>query len=162
MFGWRQNISKSVYFASWGKIDTGWVIQKYWWYWHRLSAMKNEKHRCWPKKTYWSSSKHHMEAIRIWGVINWVKGKKRLEALFKTHKRKKEVPSKLFHYFSVWNCKAEPSLSAEHENYIQISCKHFSHLFKINKKTWRPFVIKIFLTRVFKWCITNVNSTCAH
>jgi len=26
MFGWRQNSSKSGYFASWGKIDTAWVI----------------------------------------------------------------------------------------------------------------------------------------
>ena len=42
MFGWRQNRSRSGYFASWGKIDTAWVIQKYW-YRHRISAMKIEK-----------------------------------------------------------------------------------------------------------------------
>ena len=28
MFGWRWNSSRSGYFASWGKIDTAWVIQK--------------------------------------------------------------------------------------------------------------------------------------
>ena len=28
MFGWRQNSSRGVDFASWGKIDTAWVIQK--------------------------------------------------------------------------------------------------------------------------------------
>jgi len=29
MFGWRQNSPRSGYFASWGKIDTAWMIQKY-------------------------------------------------------------------------------------------------------------------------------------
>jgi len=47
MFGWKQNSSRSGYFASWGKIDTAWVVQKYR-YW--ISAMKIEKHRYRPKK----------------------------------------------------------------------------------------------------------------
>jgi len=38
MFGWTQNRSRSVDFASWGNIDTAWVIQKYR---HRFLAMKN-------------------------------------------------------------------------------------------------------------------------
>jgi len=37
MFGRRQNNSRSVYFASWGKIDAAWIMQKYR---YRLSAIK--------------------------------------------------------------------------------------------------------------------------
>jgi len=56
IFGWKQKSSRSGYFASWGKIDTAWVIQKYW-YRHRIPAMKIEKNRYWPiKKPYRSSS----------------------------------------------------------------------------------------------------------
>ena len=50
MFGWKQKSSKSGYFASWGKIDTAWVIQKCW-YRHQISAMKIEKHRYRPNNT---------------------------------------------------------------------------------------------------------------
>ena len=47
VFGWRYNCSRSVYFASWSKIHTAWIVQKYQ---HRMLAMKNEKRRYWPKK----------------------------------------------------------------------------------------------------------------
>jgi len=51
IFGWRQNTSRSVYFASWGKIDADWVIQKYL---YRQWKIKNIG--IGPKKAYWSSS----------------------------------------------------------------------------------------------------------
>jgi len=51
MFGWRQNSSWSGYFASWGKMDTAWVIQKYrYWQW----KLKNIG--IGPKKPYQLSS----------------------------------------------------------------------------------------------------------
>ena len=50
MFGWRQK-SRSGYFASWGKIDTAWVIQNY-----RQWKLKNIGIGISPKKTYQSSS----------------------------------------------------------------------------------------------------------
>jgi len=59
MFGWRQNSSRSGYFASWGKINTAWVIQKY-----RISALKIEKHRYQPKKIYRSSSNFRGHSVR--------------------------------------------------------------------------------------------------
>jgi len=45
IFSWWQSSSRSVYFASWGKIDIAWVTQKYR---YQLSEMK--KHWCQPQK----------------------------------------------------------------------------------------------------------------